>query len=230
MYELLLLSLTITTHIYLTEGYKEEKCTNEENSSFELPQDGQAFYVERGFNTGNWYYSTPDGWIRRDELPKDKLISADDNWPMWIWHDCGRWTVDDGNTYDFVCIESGRYPDYYAYTTGSNLAISYSASPTSDSDWDWTFWRVNSVDSNGYFFLCNFHDSPSNNCDGGFGGYAYIPPTCAGFERVTCCTNLDCSFSYEYGITKTRGESLTTTFEASATVSSKIYLNGTNCF
>ena len=212
MYELLILILIYTTQIFLIECKKEETCTNK--SKFQLPKDGQAFYSERKKYSGLWHYSTPDGWIRRDELPKDELPDAEDNWPMWIWHDCGR----SKSGYDLVCIESGRYPNYYAYTSGSNLAISYSANPRG-SDWTWTHFYVESVYDDGYVFLCNVDDGV--NCDGGFGGYFYVPPTCAGYERVTCCKNLDCSFSYESGITKTRGNSITTTFGAdiSATVS-----------
>ena len=90
--------------VYPTEGRKEEICANTaEYSSFKLPQNGQAFYMETDKYTGRWYYSTPDQWIQKAYHPKDELIDADDNWPMWIWHECGR-----ADGYDLVCIESGR--------------------------------------------------------------------------------------------------------------------------
>ena len=218
MWKLFFIALTITIQIYLIEGQKEEICVNtQEYSSFKLPQDGQAFYMETGKYTGRWHYSTPDQWIQKDYLPKDELIDADDNWPMWIWHDCGQ--VDG---YDTVCIESGRYPNYWAYiSSGVSLAISYSSSKFG-SDWTWTHWYVKKVSTDGYVFLCNFRESPHDpeNCNYGLSVFIHVPPSCAGWERIQCCKNLDCTFSYEQGITRESSRSTTIEFgaEISATV------------
>jgi len=217
MYNISLLILALVTQGYLSEGKKKDICTKDEYSKG-LPQDGQAFYMETDRNTGRWHYSTPDQWIQKDYLPKDKLIDAPGNWPKWIFHSCGN-----RNGYDLVCIESGRYEDYWAYTSGPSLAISYSSSPRGG-DWTWTHWYLKGYYDDGYVFLCNYDDSPDDpeNCNFGIGTYIYIPQSCAGWERRQCCSGSNCEFTYEQGITRTRsssttisiGTELSTTFEA----------------
>jgi len=187
---------------------KEELCTNKNGYSKNLPKDGQAFYLETDKNTGRWHYSTPDQWIQKDYLPKDKLVDAPDNWPRWILHECGR-----SSGYDLVCIESGRYDDYWAYNSGGSLAIAYSSSKRG-SDWKWTHWYVKRKDKDGYVFICNYDDSPGDpdDCNSGIGAYMYIPPSCAGWEKRTCCSGSSCEYTYTQGITRSSGSSTTISF------------------
>jgi len=199
---------TLIIQHHPSEANEVKKCSKMDGYSRDLPENGQAFYMETDKNTGRWHYSTPDQWIQKDYLPKDKLIDAPDNWPRWIFHKCGS-----RNGYDLVCIESGRYEDYWAYNSGGSLAISYSSSPRG-SDWKWTHWYVISKHNDGYIFLCNYDDSPNDpdNCNSGIGPYIYIPPSCAGWEQRTCCSGSSCEYTYTQGITKTEGSSTTVSF------------------
>ena len=186
--------------------------------------------MERYPRSGKWYYSTPDSWIRLDEPPKDELVGVEDNWPLWIWHDCGSY-----EGYKLVCIESGRYSNYWAYKTGGNFGISWSPDPQSE-DWTWThFYVIEEPDDYGRVVLCNWHKSPYDpeNCprydSDWFGtGYIFVPPSCAGWERENCCHNLECTLSYEQGITNTQSTSTSVTvggeFGLSSTVGKALYL------
>lgn len=224
--------LTLIIQGHPSEAKKDEICTKKDGYSKDLPKDGQAFYFETDQNTGRWHYSTPDEWIQKDYLPKDKLIDAPANWPRWIFHRCGS-----RNGYDLVCIESGRYEDYWAYNSGGNLAISYSSSPRG-SDWKWTHWYVKQKHNDGYVFICNYDDSPDDpaNCNNGIGAYMFIPPSCAGWERRTCCSGSSCEYTYTQGITRTKSSSTTVSFGAElsstfeAGLSEVLSISGGNTF
>lgn len=155
--------------------------------------------------TGEWRYATPDKWIQTDGHPKDELLEAEDNWPMWIWHECGT-----EKGYNMVCIESGRtgYSNYWAYSDGNFLETYHTNDHRSTYDKQYTRWYIKKQRDDGYVFLCNRFKSPGDprNCKTGIKAYIHIPKSCVGYRRENCCYGIDdCTFQYTYGLKKTEG-------------------------
>merc|ERR1719158_1178676 len=155
--------------------------------------------------SGEWRYATPDNYIRTDGHAKDELLEAEDNWPMWIWHDCGT-----EKGFKMVCIESGRtgYSNYWAYHDGSFLETYHTYDHRSRYDKQYTRWYVKSHRDDGKVFLCNRFKSPGDprNCNTGINAYIHIPKTCVGYKIENCCEDIDgCTFQYEHGLKISEG-------------------------
>ena len=133
-------------------------------------------------------------------------------------------------------MESGKYPDYYAWNNEGWRELSYSASPKGYKDLPWAGFYVIEKKSNGYTFLCNIDDTrvagDPENCKKdvcsnrrycGIWFYMYVPPTCAGWKRTTCNHGASQASEYTYtqGLTKTESRETTVTMQGSqsATVS-----------
>ncbi|KAK3882236.1 hypothetical protein Pcinc_013376 [Petrolisthes cinctipes] len=177
------------------------------------PQDLQVVYLRVPHKKQHWFYPPKGKWTIKSYPHQTRTITEPkDSWPKWIWHDCGE---------GYVCLESGRYPNYYLfvnYLFGSRYGCvrHYWTPQTSPK------LKIVSKTQTPDGLLMEFaYKSGGKYQNSGIEAYVYIPPRCEGYKRLGEYNNPgpgNFSFSYTYttGVARTESRSTTKSFSVGA--------------